>query len=235
MRKLVPAILLCLLALPVQPAAAAKPVEVMTDDAGDAGSAGSPAGEVGIPGVDQGGFDLVSATINKVGKNLEFTVVQSAMPPFGSMPEAFRFIWAFMVDGNEYRIIAKNVDIGKPDAAAMNGNERIGQVDTDAHFRLEGACEVLDATATSFVNCPPLSYPEGTLDPASASFTVVIPMSAVKAKTGSTITGSTGEGAGICTTAGGFHLCWSTHLAERSSTATLIDIATQTKTYKVPK
>ncbi|MGH2740415.1 MAG: hypothetical protein ACRDH6_08065 [Actinomycetota bacterium] len=235
MRKLAPALLVAVTLIPALPANAAKPLEVMTDAAGDSGTAGTPAGEVGIPGVDEGGFDLVSATITKAGKNLEFTVVHSVMPPFGSMPEAFRFIWAFMVDGNEYRIIAKNVDVGKPDLAAMTGNERIGQIDTDGHFRLEGACVAEDAVVTQFVNCPPLAYPEGTFDPAGASFTVTIPLSAVKAKTGSVIEGSTGEGAGICGTAGGFHLCWSTHIAERSSTATLIDIATQTKAYKVPK
>jgi hypothetical protein len=57
----------------------------------------------------------------------------------------------------------------------------------------------------------------------------------VGAKTGSKITGSTGDGTGICDTGGGFHICWTTHVAERSLSTTVIDAATQTATYKVPK
>lgn len=220
-----------LVGLLAPPASAAKPVTVFEDEAGDAGNV-----QVGvaIPGADEGGFDVVSGTIVKVGANLEFTVVHSAMPSMGALPEGFRFVWAFMVNGKEYRLIVKSFDIGKPDPVAMTGTDRIGQVDTDGHFRLEGECVAEDAMVTMFVNCPPLEYPEGSFDPASMSFTVIVPMASIGAKTGSKITGSTGEGTGICGPDAA-HICWITHLAERSLSTTAIDTALQTVTYKVPK
>jgi hypothetical protein len=233
MRRLgAPLVTAVLIGLLAPPAAAGKPAAVFEDAAGDAGNHTQG---VAIPGAEDGGFDLVSGSIARVGTDLEFTVTHAAMPSMGALPEGFRFIWAFMVNGKEFRMIAKSFDIGKPDVVAMDGNERIGQVDTDGHFRLEGECERVDAMVTFFVNCPPLEYPEGSFDPATMSFTVVIPMASVGAKPGSKITGSTGEGAAICDAAGGYHACWTTHLAERSSTATIIDAATQTGKYKVPK
>ena len=200
----------------------AKPVQVWEDAAGDAGNQDS-----GVPGVDQAGFDLATGSINKVGSNLEFTVTHHAMPPTGTAPEAFRFLWNIMVDGEAYRFTVKSADIGKPDVAGGSGQERVGRVDAQGHFRLEGECVTDSTLPVGFINCPPVAYLDGSWDPANKSFTIVLPLKTVKAKTGSVI--SFGGSANIC------GICWVTHYAERSLNTTIIDSAGQLVSYKVPK
>ena len=205
----------------VASAQAAAPTKVWEDAAGDA-DLGQGLG-YSIPG----GFDLTSGSIIRKGANIEFTVTHADMPPIGSFPEATRFIWNFNVGKTPYRLTVKSVDIGKPDAATQTGTERIGRVDAQGHFRLEGEC-VTDATLPlQFVNCPVVGYYTGSFDPASMSFTAVIPMKDLKAKPGSVISGG---GDNICI------ICWVSHYAERSlSPTTLIDTAAQTGSYKIPR
>lgn len=199
----------------------AKPKTLWEDATGDATMGQAPQS---IPA----GWDLTSGTIEKKGKDLLFTVTHADMPPTGSGPEASRFIWNFSVNDKPYRFTVKSVDIGKPDVAGGQTTERVGRADVAGHFRLEGECvqEPLVASVNS-VNCPPLAYLEGTFDPATMSFTVVVPLKTVKAKPGSVI----GPGADqICV------ICWVTHTAERSlSPVTVIDSAAQLVSYKVPK
>ena len=201
-------------------AAQAKPVTLWEDGAGDAAIQGQ------VPG-SPAGWDLTSGTIEKKGTDLLFTVTHAEMPPIGSGPEAARFLWNFSVDGEPYRLTVKSGDIGKPDVASGQTTERVGRADVAGHFRLEGECASTPAAGgLSFVNCPPLAYLAGTFDAATMSFTVVVPLADIKAKTGSLIGPG---GSNICI------ICWVTHLAERSFDNTIIDSAAQLTSYKVPK
>ena len=198
----------------------AAPTEVWTDDSGDA-DIGQGLGS-SIPG----GWDLASGAIEAKGKNIELTVTHHDMPPSGSAPEATRFLWNFMVGKEPFRLTAKSVDIGKPDVFTQTGTERIGRVDVQGHFRIEGACETV-SLGLNFVNCPVVGYYDGFFDPAKKSFTAIIPMKDLKAKPGSVITVG---GDNICV------ICWVSHYAERSlSPTTIIDSAVMAKTYKVPR
>lgn len=212
------------LAAPTSAAPKAKPVVVFEDKAGDAGNQDS-----GIPGFDQAGFDLIKGTIVKSGANLDFTAEHTAMPPTGSGPEVARLLWHISVNGEQYRFTIKSVDIGKPDIIAMSGTERVGQVYTEGVFRLEQCTET--PAAITLINCNTLEYLEGSWDPAAKTVTVSLPLATVKAKTGSIIAGGTSGAAGS-----GCQICWVSHLAERSLTAsTIIDSAAMGVTYKVPK
>ena len=203
--------------------AAPKPVTVWEDPAGDA-DAGQSLGA--SPPV---GLDLAGATIALNGKNLDFTVMHHDMPPTGTLPEFARFIWAFSVGGEDYRLIVKRLDVGKPDAINGDGTERIGKVDPAGHYRLEGDC-VLDASLPlQLIKCKTLGYLTGSFDPAAKSFTANVPLSLIKAKAGMTVLGSGGDAAGICA------ICWIPHHAERSLNLTAIDAAAQTGAYKIPK
>ncbi len=205
-------------------ASAGKATTVWKDDAGDADNA------QGLGTSIPGGFDLVGGSIARNGANLDFTVTHADMPPTGTLPEGFRFLWAFAVDGKTYRLTIKRTDVGKPDLGQNQTTERVGRVDVNGHFRLEGDCGSTAAPAVLvFVNCKPLAYLEGTWDPASKSVTMTVPMKLIKAKTGSKIGPGSGEALTICA------ICWVTHLAERSFAATIIDSAAQTATYKVPR
>ena len=209
-------------------ASASKPAVVWEDAAGDAGNQNS-----GVPGFDYAGFDIVSGSIARNKKNLEFTVNHSQMLPSGSLPEAFRFLWGFNVDGSDYRFTVKRADIGKPDVSQGQTSERVGRVDVNGHFRLEGDCGTTNM-GIDFINCKPLAYLEGVWDPGTKSFTVTVPMKLVKAKPGSKIQAAGGDAAQICAIGGG-SICWVTHYAERSLNYTVIDSAAQAKPYKVPK
>ncbi|MGH2694692.1 MAG: hypothetical protein ACRDJJ_07715 [Actinomycetota bacterium] len=228
MRKIT-VLLLCgiLFGLLASPVDAGKPKPLWEDEAGDAGL--DPTGP--LPGMDQGGVDLVEGYIVRKGKNIEFTAVHAAMPPFGSLPEAVRFLWSFSVGKEQYRLTVKSVDVGKPDVAQGQTTERVGRVDLQGHFRLEGECGSQSAGLT-FINCKPLAYLKGAFDPAKASFTVIVPMKAIRAKPGSVIGPGAGDSSAICNV----QICWVSHYAERSlSPSTLIDTAVVAKSYKVPK
>ena len=204
-------------------AQAGDPATVWEDVAGDADNA------QGLGASIPGGFDLAEGTIVKNKKNLEFTAIHHDMPPTGTVPEGVRFLWAFSVDGKNYRLTVKSADIGKPDVVAGQTSERLGNVDVDGHFRLEDEC-VRDATLpVNMINCPPLEYLEGSWDPASMSFTVIVPLKSVGAKTGSLISGGSGDTASIC------QICWVSHYAERSLNTSVIDNAAMIEAYKVPK
>lgn len=204
----------------------AKPATVWEDAADDAGT--SHTGPT--PLHTQAGLDLVAGAINKAGANLEFIVTHAAMPPSGSLQEGLRFLWAFRVGSKDFRITAKTADVGKPDVLAGQTTERVGNVDPQGHFRLEGNCQA-GATVGVLqpINCEPLAYIEGAFDPAAKTLTVIVPMKLVSAKPGSVITQGGGDAAGICP------ICWVSHAAERSHADTIIDSAIQLKAYKVPR
>lgn len=208
-------------------AQAGKPVTVFEDATGDAGNTNTGA----LPGVDQGGFDLVSGSIAKVGKNLEFTITNAVMPANGALPEGFRLLWHFSVDGEEYRFTIKSGDVGKPDVIANEGTDRVGSVDMDGVFRLEQCKDEPAPAVLTLINCRTVELLEGKIDTAAKTFTAVLPLASVKAKTGSIIAGgTTGASASDC------QICWVPHYAERSLTPhTTIDSASMATTYKVPK
>jgi hypothetical protein len=209
--------------------AAPKPVTVFEDVAGDADLA------QGIGQSIPGGFDLLSGSIKKVGKDqLEFVVTHADMPPSGSVGEGFRLIWGLTVGSTQYEMTIKSLDVGKPDvvASAMgqspNGAERVGQV-------YQGVARVEECGTISlginWSQCTAISYYDAVFDPAAKTVTWTIKMADVKAKAGTVIAGGAG---GRATT--GCQICWVAQYAERSLTPnTIVDAAAQTIAYKIPK
>jgi hypothetical protein len=209
----------------VAQAGAAAPKPAWTDDAGDADN-GQDLG-ASIPG----GLDLVSGTIVKNKDNLDFTVTHADMLPSGSLPEGFRFMWSFAVGGKSYRVTAKSQEIGKPNPVDQSGTDQIGKVHPSGFFRLEGNCGAMPVGSVTAVTCPTIAYLEGTLDPASKSFTFSVPMKDIKAKPGSVVSTGAGDAATLCKATA----CWTSHTAERSLDTTIIDAAIWTSSYKIPK
>lgn len=206
-------------------AAAGKPVSVWEDAADDVAAGGNP-----VAGAGAAGIDLLKGEIARTGTDIEFKVTHASMPAPGSLPEAARFMWHFSVDGEQYRFTVKSVDIGKPDAIAGSGTDRIGKVDTAGHFRLE-QCTTDTTIPVNLNNCNPLGYFPGAFDVASGVFSFTVPMADLKAKPGSLIAGGTSGASGS-----GCQICWALHTAERSLTdTTVLDAASQAVTYKVPK
>lgn len=205
-------------------ASAGKPVAVWEDAADDVAVGGNaaPAAAAGV--------DLLKGEIARTGTDIEFKVTHASMPAPGSLPEAARFMWHFQVDGEEYRWTVKSADVGKPDAIAGSGTERVGKVDTAGHFRLE-QCAQDTTLPVTLNNCNPVGYFPGAFDAAAGTFTWKVPMADLGAKTGSLIAGGSGGASGS-----GCQICWALHTAERSLTdTTVLDAAMQTGTFKVSK
>ncbi|HYI46168.1 MAG TPA: hypothetical protein VE174_11995 [Actinomycetota bacterium] len=207
--------------------ATAKPVSAFKDPAGDTGlEATGP-----IPELAEGGFDLTGGTIEKVGKDIVFTVSHASMPSSNQPGEAVRFLWHFDVKGKQYRFTVKSLDIGKPDAAAQTGTERVGQVYSNGVARLEeGYTEATPANLT-LSQFGAVDYFDVTFDAAKATISWKMPLASLKLKPGSSIDAGTGG-----STATGCQICWVAHYAERSLTPhTVLDAAVMTTGYKIPK
>lgn len=207
---------------------AGKPLTVFEDAANDAGHMEQG---VALPPATLAGLDLVSGTIAKSGKDLEFTVTNAAgLPQMGSAPEAFRLLWHVNSGGEEFRFTIKSLDVGKPDAVAQEGTDRLGQV-YQGLARLEQCSEEALPAVLTLVNCKGIEYFQATFDPAAATITWTVPLTSLKAKTGTLIAGGTTAAA-----SSSCQICWVPHYAERSLTpSTIIDNATMATSYKVPK
>ncbi|MDQ3983173.1 MAG: hypothetical protein M3271_10890 [Actinomycetota bacterium] len=207
---------------------AGKATTVFEDPANDAGNTEQG---LALPPATAAGLDLVSGTIAKSGKDLEFVVTNAAaMPQMGSAGEAFRLLWHVNVAGEEYRFTVKSLDIGKPDVLAQAGTERLGQV-YQGVARLEQCTEEALPAVLRLVNCNASEYFAAVFDPAAATVTWKVPLASIKAKTGTVIGGGTsGAAATRC------QICWVPHYAERSLTpSTIVDETVMATTYKVPK
>ena len=206
---------------------AGKPAMVFEDPANDAGVSNQG---VALPAATLAGLDLVSGTIAKNGADLEFGVTTAGMPPTGTAGEAFRLLWHINSGGEEYRFTVKSLDVGKPDVIANDGTARVGQV-YQGVARLETCADEATGTPLTLVNCRVSEIYEATFDPAAGTITWAVPMASIKAKTGTVIGGgTTGAASTNC------QICMVPQYAERSLTPhTLIDSATMTTTYKVPK
>lgn len=206
---------------------AGKPVTVFEDVANDAGN--SEQG-LALPPATLAGLDLTTGSIAKNGANLDFSVTTAAaMPQAGMAPEGFRLLWHVNSGGEEYRFTVKSVDVGKPDVIAQEGTERVGQV-YQGVARLE-QCGETATPAITLVNCGAIEYFPVTIDSATATITWSVPLTALQAKTGTVIGGGT---SGAANTA--CQICFVPHYLERSLTpSTVIDNATMTTSYKVPK
>lgn len=227
-----------LLAMSIAPAHAAKkkkkkpagPLVVFEDPAGDAGLY-----DVGPhPGAAEGGFDLTKGEIEMDGKDkVKFTVTHDSFPSSGPPGEFFRLIWGLSVDGTQYEITVKSLDVGEPDviATAMgqspNGAERIGQV-YQGVARFE-ECGTINA-GINWSQCTALGYYDAVFDASTATVTFSIDMETMGVKKGSILAGGTGTRA----TTSGCMICWVPQYQERSLTPnSMIDSATMIEQFVV--
>ena len=202
--------------------AAKAPAVLFEDPAADANNGGQ------LPASAPGGFDMTQGTVAVKGKDLEFVVHHADMPPVGSMPEAARLLYHIGSGSEQYRFTVKSFDIGKPDVVAGGvGQERIGQV-YQGVARLEQCSEVAAPNLT-LVQCVTSVYAKATFDPAAKTVTWAVPLTALKAKKGTIISGGTSGAAST-----NCQVCWVPHYAERSLTPhTILDSAAITTTYKI--
>lgn len=202
-------------------AGASAPVSVWTDPEGDVSVNGSA-----IPNGSAAGVDLVAGEIARVGADLEFVVHVPMEVPW-TLPEASRFMWHFDVEGRTYRLVVKSMHAGKP-AEIAGGESNDGQIQTAGHYRLERC----DGPVEDLGRCAWVSMDEDTrlFDFDTDTFTLRVPLAALGAKTGTVIAPGTGG-----SSPHGCQICWTGDVSERSPSQTILDSATQTLSYTVPK
>lgn len=217
---------------PMAHSAAPKVTTVFTDPANDAGL--NPNNNAtAIPLMTAGGLDLVKGTVARKGNDLVYSVVLStSMQNFTSFPEFARLIWQQTVyKGAEYRFTVKSFDIGKPDPVQRDGTDRIGKVYDKGLFRLEQCGDPDTTLPVSFSQCKAIAYLKGSFNAATKTITWTMPLSLIKAKTGTKIMMGTGT---LNDTS--CDICFIAHYAERSlSPHTVIDNAPTAFKYIVPK
>ncbi|MDQ4065028.1 MAG: hypothetical protein M3161_03165 [Actinomycetota bacterium] len=225
MKKILGIVMVSAFAFTAIAPANAKPVTVFQDAAGDAGLNGQL-----LAPMNTAGFDITGGTIDKVGKDLVFTVTHSEMPATNQPGEAFRFLWHFDFGKTQYRFTVKSFDIGKPDVVAQSGTERVGQIYANGVARLESG--YIEATpAVQLAQFAVEGYYDVTFDAAAKTVSWKLPLADLKARPGSVITPGTGGSTGT-----GCQICWIPHYAERSLTPyTIIDAAYMATSYKIPR
>ena len=196
---------------------AAKPTVVATDDAGDWGAAAGAPAQIG----DALGQELTSAAFSSDGKNLNLIIGLNSLPPWGGMPEVSRYNWDFTVDGTAFQATGGFTELLRGTCNPLHTGECPPPQATapGTWFIRQGPCTVGS-------DCFVVARTVATFDAASATITVPIPLSVLKAKPGSKV------GPGATTFGGSVYAAPAALISVNSLPADIIII---TKTYTIPK
>lgn len=200
-----------------------KSVVVGEDPVGDWGADVDP--EIAPVG-DALGQDLVSATIEKDGANLNFILGLNSLPPTGGVPEFTRYTWDFVVDGEDLEIDGKWLNYTRGACDPTSGQCPPPRDPGQQPFLVRGNCTTEDLVVTTFTFCEEPAHVQGVFDTATSTITVAVPMENINAKPGSVIAGGTNTFAGSISAAPS---AWATYGAFPMDTMVIL------KTYTVPK
>lgn len=158
----------------------AGPVVIGTDDAGDWGANADP---TLAPLGDVLGQDLVEATIEMADEEtINFIIKVNALPPTGGVPEASRYTWDFVADGNAFNMSGAFTEFirGVCNPLHTGACPPPQNPGTAPFFIRHGPCTVgADCIVDAWVNA--------TFDAASGTITIPVPMEAIQAKPGTEI------------------------------------------------
>ena len=193
------------------------PVVLATDPADDWGT------NAGVPAAfgDALGQELVEASIGAEGKNINFIIKVNSLPPWGGIPEASRYNWDFMVDGNAWQLTGGFTEYLRGTCNPLHTDSCPPPQDPgQTPFMLRsGPCLVGE-------DCFLHAIYTSTFDPAEGTITIPVPMADIKAKPGSKV------GPGASTFGGTIYAAPAAMVNNASLPA---DILIVTKSYKVPR
>ncbi len=198
------------------------PVVVAKDGTGDWDDGVGAGAEVGAAT----GQDLIEASIEPSGKNLNFIIKVTALPPTGGTPEAVRYVWDILVDGELYELDGKFTNYSRGICDPTAGTCPPPRDPGMQPFLIRTNCGP-NATVSNLVTCEEAALVHATFDAAAGTITIPVPMAAIEAKPGSKITAGTNTVGGTI----------SASPAAFVSTANIpvFDTMVMTKTYVVGK
>jgi hypothetical protein len=137
------------------------------------------------------GQELVEASIGMAdAKTVNFIIKVASLPPAGGMPEFTRYNWDFIVDGsNNVELDGKFTNYTRGACDPTAGSCPPPRDPGTAPFFLRGNCTTVGTT----VVCEELGLVNATFDAASGTITIPVPLSLIKAKPGSKITGGASD------------------------------------------
>ena len=195
------------------------PLVVGVDEAGDWGADPQIA-----PIGDALGQDLTEASITMADKTtVNFIIKVNSLPPSGGVPEASRYTWDFMVDGEFTELDGKFTNFTRgacdPTANSCPPPRNPGL----QPFMLRGNCAANEANVTT---CEEIGIVTAVFDAAAATITIPVPLELMNAKPGSKIAPGTNIFGGSISAA---------PAAFVSSSGAPLDTLVVLKTFTVPK
>ena len=198
------------------------PTIVAKDTTGDWDDGVGAGGEVG----DATGQDLIEASIEPSGKNLNFIIKVNSLPPSGGTPEVVRYVWDILVDGELFELDGKFTNYSRGVCDPTAGTCPPPRDPGMQPFLIRTNCAP-NATVTNLVTCEETALVQAVFDAAEGTITIPVPMSAIKAKPGSKITGGANTVGGTVSASPAAFVS--------TSNIPVFDTMVQTKTYIVPK
>ena len=161
----------------------AGPAVVATDAEGDWGGNVDP--NIGPVGAALG-QDLVGAEIVADGKNVNFVIKVTGLPPTGGIPEFARYSWDFTVNGEAYGMSGNFTDYGRGVCYPAHTNSCPPPKDPGQQpfYVRQGPCTI---GSGGLGECNLVATAKATFDTASSTITIPVPAAAIKAKPGSKI------------------------------------------------
>ena len=194
------------------------PVVVGTDEAGDWGADPQLA-----PIGDALGQDLVEASIGMADKTtVNFVIKLNSLPPSGGVPEATRYVWDFLVDGETTELDGKFTNYSRGACDPTSGQCPPPRDPGLQPFLVRGDC----VTEGSVTTCQEKGVVNAIFDATTATITIPVPLDLLGAKKGSKIAPATGTFGGTVAAVPSAFL---------SANNFPLDALVATKTFTVPK
>lgn len=202
---------------------AAGPLVVATDAEGDwGGNVDATLAPLG----DALGQDLTGAEIVADGKNINFVIKVTALPPTGGIPEFARYSWDFTVNGDAFGMSGNFTEYARGICYPAHTNTCPPPKDPGMQpfYVRQGPCTI---GAGGLGECNLVATAKGVFDAANGTITIPVPMDAIKAKPGSKIGPGTNSVFGST--------IYASPAAVSASPNAPHDTMISTKTYVVPK
>ena len=199
------------------------PVVVGTDAADDWGTnVDATLAPIG----DALGQELVEASIaKKDAETLDFIIKVNSLPAPGGVPEATRYVWTIMVDGELIQLDGKFTNYSRGTCDPTAGTCPPPRDPGEWPFMVRGECTDNGGAA---VTCTEIGLINASADAAAGTITIPVPLELIGAKVGSSIMNGTQTGSN-------FSGIWAISSAWASQGNMPLDELIMTATYKVPK
>ncbi|HEX9712585.1 MAG TPA: hypothetical protein VGB52_08565 [Actinomycetota bacterium] len=150
----------------------ADPIQVGSDETGDFGMNDPDLDPILAEIGPELGFDLVSASIEAAGDNVNFIIGVSKLPENGGAPEIARYTWNVKVDGADLELDGKYTNYSRGACDPTAGTCPPPRDPGEGPFAVRGDC----VTTGTVTLCQELALVHATFDPSNGTITIPVPL-----------------------------------------------------------